>query len=925
MMRSIVIRISVFSAVLLTVVLVGSAGAQEGFQLPGDHYKWLLNSPFRAYLSGAAENFLFLKYGNGETLSKQDELKDIWGVDLRVNDRSQDENPSQTTQSETAVAVYGSHVVVGWNDSGQIYRGSLTGYGYSMDGGKTFTDGGVIPPVRGGFNAGDPDIAVDREGNFYFSQISIDAQGIAFIGVAKSTDGGRTFSPPVNASRNVSGPDSFQDKEFITADVTGGRFDGNVYVSWTSFSETGSQIMFARSTNGGRTFEPAIGISPPGRNIQGAIPRVGPSGEVYVAWEDFNTPGIRIAKSTDGGRTFGAEGVGNTLVAPLEFIGQPSSEATCQGRGILNGYIDAVFEFPSLAINPVNGEVYVTYNSNPPGVDQADIYFARSSNGGRSWAESIRINDDRTTNDQWMPAVTVAPDGTLAVIWYDRRLDPNNNMKFDVYMAVSQDGGRTWLPNKRVTTVSSDVPPLSPNFDRIRPCYMADYNDIAADSENFYLIWGDNREKGLSWKTLPDMPTPREATANAAVGSAVFVIGGTKLGFREAGDSDANEAYSTQSGQWLRLAPMPTPRSGAAAVGAGLSLYVLGGQSSKFGGVSGAFERYDAFTNHWNALPSLPTPRWALGAVQMGSKIYALGGQNCISLGCGETLDTVEVYDLRAGHWSAATPMPEPRAAFATAVVSGKIYVLGGFNTQTGEVFNSVSVYDPAADQWSWATDLPNRRFAPSAAVCGEKIVVIDGVSEFFTQLRRDTWLYDTITGQWEQVAGPKFERNGDVAVTAQNQIYAIGGSSSSRVAHSGANEVFDCERLGYTRPDPDVFFAVEPIREYASTANSPALRPGSTQAKPEIHVGLLGNRNSLTFRVQGSINEIDSLRVEIFDLRGALVFDSGPTRGPTVQWNLSTSRGAPAANGVYLYLVTARAQDGSLVRGEVRKITVLR
>jgi hypothetical protein len=70
------------------------------------------------------------------------------------------------------VAVFGSNVVVGWNDIGQFFEtGSLTGYGYSTDGGRTFTDGGVIPPPKGGLNLGDPDLAVDSYGNFYYSQI----------------------------------------------------------------------------------------------------------------------------------------------------------------------------------------------------------------------------------------------------------------------------------------------------------------------------------------------------------------------------------------------------------------------------------------------------------------------------------------------------------------------------------------------------------------------------------------------------------------------------------------------------------------------------------------------------------------------------------------------------------------------------------
>jgi N-acetylneuraminic acid mutarotase len=908
------------------------AGARWDGELPGEHYKWLLGSPLRPYLSTAAEFYLQLKYGGQVTfpgLEHPGEEESIWGLNVRINDRAQDENPSLTTQSETAVAVFGSNVVVGWNDIGQFFQtGSITGYGYSTDGGQTFRDAGVIPPPKGGANLGDPDIAVDSRGVFYFSQISISADGVAFIGVSRSEDGGRTFTRPVSASWSVDSPDSFQDKEFITADNTGSRYDGNVYVSWTRFSREGARIYFARSTDGGRSFERAIPLSPPGHFVQGSIPRVGPSGEVYVAWEDFTLPGIVVVRSTDGGRTFSSP----VLAAPVKFVGQEAPPATCQGRRILNGYIDAGFEFPSMAVNPLNGEVYIVFDSNPPGIDQADVYFVRSSDGGQTWSEPMRLNDDRTTNDQFMPAITVAPDGTIAVIWYDRRNDPAN-LKIDLYMAASNDGGRTWRPNKRVTTVTFGVPPLGPNFDRVRPCYMGDYIDITADAQNFYLAWGDNRERGLTWRTLPDMPTPREATANAAIGQAIFAVGGTKLGFREAGDSDANEAFNTRTGRWVKLAPMPTPRSAAAAVSYGLSLYVVGGQSSKYGGVSGAFERYDVLTNRWTKLPQLPTPRAFLGAARVGSKIYAIGGQDCVSLFCGHTLDTVEIYDIATGRWTAGPPLPEPRAAFATAVIEAKIYVIGGYNAQTDEVYSSILALDPLTGEWTWVADLPEEqgRVFPSAGVCDGKLVVFDGLSERFSLRRRDAWLYDAVTGHWEQIAGPKFARIGVQAVNVGGVLYAIGGSSSSRVRHSGAHEAFDCRQLGFLRPDPDVFFTIEPIAQFRTLASQvSSAAPSEARAKRPRALTVRATRALLsgvyTFRTESLMSgAIESIRLRIYSLDGRVVYDSGPRRGPTVQWNLQTQSGAVAANGIYLYVITARDREGQLVRSPARLIVVLR
>lgn len=190
-----VIGLAVIGLLLLSFWLSGWAqSAPNGeLQIPGDHYRWLLDSPLRPHLSSAAEQYLWLKYGGTSSLAdaERDGLDAIGGLDQRVNDPSEDENPAHTTQSETTIAVFGQNVALGWNDIGQTAKtNSLSGYGYSSDGGRSFTDAGDIPPVKGGANLGDPDIAFDRKGIFYFSQISIDDKGIAFIGVAKSTDGG---------------------------------------------------------------------------------------------------------------------------------------------------------------------------------------------------------------------------------------------------------------------------------------------------------------------------------------------------------------------------------------------------------------------------------------------------------------------------------------------------------------------------------------------------------------------------------------------------------------------------------------------------------------------------------------------------------------------------------------------------------------
>src|SRR5262249_18467509 len=129
-------------------------------------------------------------------------------ANVQVNDPSLDTHePDQTTQSETSIAVVGSHVAVGYNDSQQtglaLTAGSdLAGYAYSADGGAHFTDGGTIPNTPEFVNLSDPWLASTRAGGMYFSELSYDLLNINLdVTVARSADGGKTWGTPVPVYR----------------------------------------------------------------------------------------------------------------------------------------------------------------------------------------------------------------------------------------------------------------------------------------------------------------------------------------------------------------------------------------------------------------------------------------------------------------------------------------------------------------------------------------------------------------------------------------------------------------------------------------------------------------------------------------------------------------------------------------------------
>src|SRR5207247_698141 len=103
---------------------------------------------------------------------------------------------------------------------------------------------------------GDPALAVDRHGSFYYASLGANAAGNSLVFVGRSTDGGRSFQPGVTVA-----VDPGSDKEWIAAGPDPLNHDrDNVYVTWTSFQfnaagqTTGSRLRLGRSTDGGQTW-----------------------------------------------------------------------------------------------------------------------------------------------------------------------------------------------------------------------------------------------------------------------------------------------------------------------------------------------------------------------------------------------------------------------------------------------------------------------------------------------------------------------------------------------------------------------------------------------------------------------------------------------------------------------------------------------
>jgi hypothetical protein len=437
------------------------------------------------------------------------------GVDVVVNNPALD-TPDSTTQSETALAVAGSIICAGYNDAG---AGGYSGFSRSTDLGDTWTDSGGI----GG--GGDPVIAAHiASGTFYYAHLA-SIGGVSAIGVAKSTDGCQSFGAAVNATPGSSAAAHLQDKPWIAVDNTGGANDGNIYVCWTRFVNnnpgpaTSGETRVSRSIDGGATFVNDQLVSGPTEFFPiGCSIDVGPGGEVNVAWEarGGGLP-VRFRRSTDGGVTFPA--------APVQINTNPVRHpgvdrvVTCElPRPTLNGDIrmlSQVWLAADATGGPYDGNLYAVWAHDPlGGLDNSDVYFSRSSDGGASWSPEVQVGGG-TVTDQFEPFVKVGGAGTVTIAWYDRRNDPANNLNIDVYATFSRDGGATIDPIMRITDVSFGVPPLlgqptgSGQFDPgFRACYMGEYIAVASDEDNFYYAWGDNRNTVVSANYPAGRPDP---------------------------------------------------------------------------------------------------------------------------------------------------------------------------------------------------------------------------------------------------------------------------------------------------------------------------------------------------------------------------------------------------------------------------------
>jgi len=302
-----------------------------------------------------------------------------------------------------------------------------------------------------------PDVAFTADGVLHLSFVTLGGGGNVphATWISSSKDGGRTLSKPVK----VTGPLAFQVR--LAADPNKPR---RLYMTWLQglevaalkFTRTGNPIEAIRSDDSGATWTKPMRVSD-GRRARAIAPSpaVGPKGELYVLFLDLGkdrldyagahngqggppydgTFKLVLTRSLDGGKKWGESIVESSLRPIQRFV---------------------VFfpPSPSLAVAR-DGRLYAAFHDNRTG--DPDVWLWSLPPDGRIWTGPTRINDTPRRDGTWqyLPKVSVAPNGRLDALYYDRRGDPKNVMN-QVSLQSSSDHGKTFSPAVRLSSRAFD-------------------------------------------------------------------------------------------------------------------------------------------------------------------------------------------------------------------------------------------------------------------------------------------------------------------------------------------------------------------------------------------------------------------------------------------------------------------------------------
>lgn len=395
----------------------------------------------------------------------------------------------RNSESEPYIAVNPTdpnNMIACWHQD-RWSNGSAQGVGtaYTFDGGANWTwvnipftnCSGGAPGTGGDYErASDPWLSFGPTGEAYYmalvSDRSTSRNGMA---MAKSVDGGVTWSTPIiiksNNSIGIKARSHFHDKNTLTADP----HDPNlVYATWSLFRNGIWALLVSRSTDGGMTWGPARPVN----KVESVTPHLKAvfrqGAQIVVLPDEHKTilnVFYRLLSDARGGRSFVA-----IEMAMFRSRDQGKHweklDTPISGRfGIVpTGGFDVERQIfvrdagtlPDIAVDQNNGNIYVVWQDGRYSEFGAStIAMVVSTDGGDTWTEPFPVTEATNPGSQeFLPAVAVAEDGTVGVLYYDFRHDEfgvDQVLSTDVYLKLLDPTTLSELDDIRLTPESFDM------------------------------------------------------------------------------------------------------------------------------------------------------------------------------------------------------------------------------------------------------------------------------------------------------------------------------------------------------------------------------------------------------------------------------------------------------------------------------------
>ena len=440
--------------------------------------------------------------------------------DLRISGAS----PNSRSESDIRVNYQDTNNIVAASND---LTASTQPQFFSADGGATWGQSSLSLVGSDVFHS-DPAVDWTSDGTAWAITIGIGPGFTLMLRSYRSTDGGATWS----FEGTPSGAQTSTDREIMWVDHSpSSPFKDQIYVTW----HQGVPGFVSRRTAGvGGAWQAPVQVTGPettGTAIGGDI-KTNSVGDVFVFWpEDRGNQQIHVAKSTNGGASFGTPVTIATLFASQRQISIPADAPPHRlARVYVSGgaYKTASKDLVYAVWTDLSGESGCTTGlgpgSNVASSCKSRIWSARSTDGGATWSAPTMINNRSGKNDQFHSRLCVdETDGRLVVVYNDTVADPGR-LKTDIWMQHSEDDGVTWSSAVKITSAQTDETAVS-----AASFGYGDYLGLSGYGGTFFPSWTDRRSGGPEEIWTAAIAFPKKPVAPFQY-AAKFVCGKPEAG-----------------------------------------------------------------------------------------------------------------------------------------------------------------------------------------------------------------------------------------------------------------------------------------------------------------------------------------------------------------------------------------------------------